>query len=75
MPPTLEELGLDKLSVEDRIAVAQALWDSIPEADLGPLTDEQKREIDRRLAEYEANPSCAIPWEEVKERLLARLRP
>ncbi len=29
MPPTLQELGLDRLSPEDRLAVAEALWESI----------------------------------------------
>ena len=28
MPPTLQELGLDQLSAEDRIALAHTLWDS-----------------------------------------------
>ncbi len=29
MAPTIEELGLDRLSPEDRLAVAEALWDSV----------------------------------------------
>ena len=32
MPPTLQELGIDRLSVEDRIALATAIWDSIAAA-------------------------------------------
>ena len=35
----------------------------------GELTDAQKREIDRRLALYEANPDDVIPWETVRKRL------
>lgn len=66
MPPTLQELGIDRLSLEDRLTLAQEIWDSIPEetSRLG-LNDAQKREIDRRLAAHEANPDAAIPWEEV----------
>jgi hypothetical protein len=29
MPPTIQELGLDRLSPEDRLAVAEAIWDSV----------------------------------------------
>jgi len=31
MPPTPKELGLDRLSVEDQLAVAQALRQSVAE--------------------------------------------
>ena len=33
------------------------------------LTDAQKREIERRLAAYAANPDDVIPWETVRQRL------
>ena len=33
------------------------------------LTDAQKRELDRRLAAYEANPDDVIPWETVRKEL------
>ncbi|MGQ0540293.1 MAG: addiction module protein [Blastocatellia bacterium] len=33
------------------------------------LTDEQKTEIDRRLADYRENPEKALAWEDVRERL------
>lgn len=36
------------------------------------LTEEQKAELDRRLALYELDPNQGSPWEEVKERLLNR---
>lgn len=36
------------------------------------LTDEQKLEIDRRLADYDANPSSGRPWAEVREQLFKR---
>jgi putative addiction module component (TIGR02574 family) len=34
-----------------------------------PLTDDEKQLIDARLAEHEANPQSAIPFEEFKARL------
>jgi putative addiction module component (TIGR02574 family) len=75
MPPTLEELGLDRLSVDDRIALAQALWDSVAEeVEQAPLTPAQRQELERRLADSIARPDAVTPWEEVKARLLARAR-
>jgi len=72
--PKLEELL--KLPPAERIELAMALWDSVedsPEIDaLFPLTDAQRAELDRRLAEHERNPSSGVPWDEVQRRLLDR---
>jgi putative addiction module component (TIGR02574 family) len=67
-----------KLSANERIRLAQELWDSIiPEAennpDLLPLTEAQIRELERRLAEHERDPNSAVPWEDLRARLRARL--
>jgi putative addiction module component (TIGR02574 family) len=75
MSPTLQTLGLDRLSFEERIALVQDLWDSIAvEAEQAPLTEAQRQEVDRRLAAHRANPQAAIPWEQVEAEALARLR-
>jgi putative addiction module component (TIGR02574 family) len=75
MSPTLESLGIDKMSVEDRLALAEAIWESVAgEVDPTPLSDDQKREIDRRLAAHDANPDAAKSWDEIEARLLAKVR-
>lgn len=62
-----------KLSEAERIQLAQDLWDSISErSDALPLTPEQVREFEQRLAEHEADPSSAVPWTEVRARLRDR---
>ena len=67
----LEELL--KLSVPERIQLAEDLWDSIAaEPDALPLTDVQRAEIERRLAEHDRDPESAIIWEEVRARLHQR---
>ena len=38
------------------------------------LTDTQREELDRRLAEHEANPHDVVPWEDVKSSLDKRLK-
>lgn len=73
MAPTLQALGIDRLSVEDRIALAQAIWDSIPEEPYRPLLTEAKREeLERRLADHEAHPDDVVPWEQIQAEALAR---
>jgi putative addiction module component (TIGR02574 family) len=75
MSPTMKDLGLDRLSVDDRITLVQELWDSIAaDAAKLPLTESQQRELDRRLAEHETSPGDIIPWEDVKARSQARAR-
>jgi putative addiction module component (TIGR02574 family) len=58
------------LPVEDRMRLVEAIWDSIsavPEA--LPLTDWQKQELDRRLAEMESDPDAGTSLEEVFARI------
>ena len=75
MPPTLAELGIDRLSAEDRLALAEAIWNSVAlEAEQAPLSDAQRGELERRLADSMAHPDAVTPWEVVKARALARAR-
>jgi putative addiction module component (TIGR02574 family) len=59
------------LSPAERLQLAQDLWDSLPEEAV-PLTEEQVRELERRLADHDANPRATIPWQEVRDRLRTR---
>lgn len=75
MAPTIQELGLDRLSTEDRLAVADAIWDSAArEAETAPLSAGQLAELERRLADSIARPEAVTPWEVIKARALARAR-
>jgi putative addiction module component (TIGR02574 family) len=71
MPISLDELL--KLPPAERVEIALALWDSLEDTEIDrllPLTDAQKAELDRRLAEHERDPHSAIPWEQVRRELL-----
>ena len=62
--------ALLKLPASERVDLAMALWESLDEASREAaleLTAEQAAELDRRLAEHRADPSTAIPWEEVRK--------
>jgi putative addiction module component (TIGR02574 family) len=74
MAVNIADYALDQLSVEDRLTLAQQLWDSIAEeVNRLPLTRAQQQEVDRRLAAHRANPQAAIPWEQVEAEARARL--
>lgn len=75
MPVTMKELGLDKLSAQDRVALIEELEESLAAEPVPAplLTDAQKAELDRRIAEADADPDGGIPWEEVRDEALARL--
>lgn len=73
MATTLESLGIDRLSVEERIALVAQIWDSIADDPAAvPLTDAQRRELERRADEDDADPGDTVPWEQVKADALAR---
>jgi len=65
---------LMELTPAERIELVEDLWDSIEPQDMPPLTPEQKQELDRRYAEHLRDPTTAIPWEEVKARLLSSVK-
>jgi putative addiction module component (TIGR02574 family) len=75
MPLTMHELGIDRLSVEDRLALVQEIWDSLAqEAEQAPLSKAHREVLERRLADSISRPDAVTPWEEIKARALARAR-
>jgi putative addiction module component (TIGR02574 family) len=63
MPPTLKSLGIDQLSVAQRILLVEEIWDSIAEQETDiPLTDAQRQDLERRIANYEANPKAGATY-------------
>jgi putative addiction module component (TIGR02574 family) len=64
-------MNINKLSHSEKILLVEQLWDSIrAEAETSPLTETQKAELDRRLADYELNPDEGDSWSIVKARIL-----
>jgi len=63
-----------QLSVQDQIELMEALWDGIVKRNaVPPPTDAQKAELDRRLADHEANPDDVVAWSEVKASAFSRI--
>lgn len=61
------------LPIPERIELAKAILDSIAvESIPSELTDAQRQELERRLADDQANPDDVVSWEEIKAGLQAR---
>ncbi len=73
MATKMKDLGIDRLDIDERLELMHEIWDSIAsEPGRTHLTVSQRRELERRLAEHEANPEDVVSWEEVKAEALAR---
>ncbi len=72
MGTILQQLGIDQMNVDERIALAEAIWESVEQD--APLTDAQSMELDRRIADSVARPDAVTPWEVVYEGVLKRAR-
>lgn len=75
MPNSLESLGWDRFSPDEKLALVNQLWDdlvaSVPPG--GFLSDAQRQELQRRVADAEAHPEDSVAWEDVLAATLKRL--
>ena len=62
---------IEDLSTTEKIELLDLLWESL-DKDYLPLTEDQRKELDYRIARHEQNPSDVIPWEQVKANLLKK---
>lgn len=73
MTPDLKALGIEDMSVDDRLSLVLAIWESIdktrPESF---LSAEQREDLQRRIEAADADPTSGRPWSEVRADLLGR---
>ena len=62
------------LPAPDRLRLIDALWETVPPDVEAPFSDEWTREIERRVAELDAGRARTIPWSQIRDEALARLR-
>lgn len=62
--------GIDGLSLSERLQLVQDLWDSIAEeSDSLPVTESQRKVLERRLRSYREEGEPGRAWSEVLEDL------
>ncbi len=71
MPVTLEQYGLDQLSMEDRWELLELLESSLNQAPT-PIPEWHLRILEERIAVADANPGAGIPLEEFKAKFLGK---
>jgi putative addiction module component (TIGR02574 family) len=67
----ISSFDIDHFSPEERLELLDRLWDSLskkPEAIA--VTDAQRAELDRRLADMEHDPDAGVSFDEVEQRIL-----
>jgi putative addiction module component (TIGR02574 family) len=71
MSGAMKKLGIDRLNVEQRLALIEEIWESIDAVDSAgvQLSDAQRAELRARLAEDDANPEDVLTLEEVEASL------
>jgi putative addiction module component (TIGR02574 family) len=68
--PRLTREEIEQLSVAERVQLVEEIWESIgamPEQ--LPLSETQRRELDRRLERHEREPARTVQWDEVRTKL------
>lgn len=74
MGVTVKTLGIDRLGVDERLALVEEIWASIcVDAKGFPLAEMQRAELDRRIADDDAFPDDVVPWNEIKASARSRL--
>jgi len=68
---TIEQVLTDisALPPSDQLRIVQAIWDRLPEGVGTDLSAAQQAELDRRWADYKADPSTALTEDEFRARI------
>ncbi len=73
MPITIEALGIDRLSVRERLDLIEQIWDSLPDhVSPDEVPEWHLAELKKRRAEADAAPNAGKPWREALARFEGR---
>jgi putative addiction module component (TIGR02574 family) len=72
MLPSLQQLGIEHLTPDERLQLIAEIWDTLEPENLGPIPESHRELLDRRIAEADASPDAGIPWEEALAQLRKR---
>ena len=72
MTASMKSLGIDRLDIDQRLALIDEIWASIcSDGDALP-TQAQREELARRVADHDAHPDDVVPWSTIKADIAAR---
>jgi putative addiction module component (TIGR02574 family) len=71
------QVDVESLTPEERLDLLDRLWESLSrESSDVPVTDAQKRELDRRLDDFDQDAGggqpLGVPWDEVLRQIKSR---
>lgn len=73
MNASVKCFGMEQHSTEECVALAEEIRDSVaPDHGAVPLTEAQREELQKRVAEDDANPHDVTSWDQVKASTLSR---
>jgi putative addiction module component (TIGR02574 family) len=61
-------IDIEIVSVEEKMQLAERLWEDIEKERAAPLSPAQQQLLQKRLAIYAKNPSAGKSWQEVKAK-------
>ena len=69
MSATIESLGIDRLTVSERLSLIEEIWDSLPDhVGAGEVPGWHLEELARRRADVDAAPGEGRPWRDALAR-------
>jgi len=70
MAVRIDSLGIDRLSVRDRLDLIEQIWDSLPEqVEPQDIPEWHRAEVAMRRKRAAVEPGVGNPWREVLDRL------
>ena len=70
MTTTMRELGIDRMSVAERVELAHDIWESLEgEVPSAPISEEDIAELERRDGEFDDQKDPAQNWAEIRKRI------
>lgn len=66
----MQALGIDQLSVPERLELIELIWETLPQqVDPSEMPEWHRDELAKRRAQAEAAPAMGKAWREVVDRL------
>ena len=60
---------ISALPFDEQLRVVRAIWSNLPESTSLALSDDARRELDRRVARYSADPSTLLTEAQFREKM------